>query len=49
MTTPADTARAAPGSNQIPNAITDDEIGAALAAIPEIPMPQAPEQMQEAQ
>ena len=30
---PADTARAEPGTNQIPNAITDDEIGAALAAI----------------
>ncbi|MEL7011988.1 MAG: caspase family protein [Pseudomonadota bacterium] len=30
---PSDTARAEPGTNQIPNAITDDEIGAALAAI----------------
>ena len=30
---PADTMRAEPGSNAIPNALTDDEIGAALLAI----------------
>ena len=30
---PVDTARAEPGAGQIPNAITDDEIGAAMAAI----------------